>query len=91
MPTYEYKCKKCSTLFDLRRNIAARDEAAPCPSCKSKSTTRMVVQQFGMVGARPNAAMGEGESEDFLDGADFGGGHNHGGDHGGVNNWDDDF
>ena len=89
MPTYEYRCKKCGNRFDLRRALAARDEAAPCPACKSRSTTRVVIQKFGVMrGVRPNAAAGEGEPEDFLDGGDdhFAGGHSHGG-----GGWDDDF
>ena len=100
MPTYEYKCKKCSSRFELRRALAARDDAAPCPKCKSRSTTRMIIQRLTVTrGVRPNAAEGEGEPEDFLDGAedhfddgDSGhghshgpGGHSHAGDHGGVN------
>ena len=36
MPTYEYRCKKCGNRFDLRRALAARDEAAPCPTLYSR-------------------------------------------------------
>ncbi|MSQ31459.1 MAG: zinc ribbon domain-containing protein [Dehalococcoidia bacterium] len=94
MPTYEFRCKKCSNLFELRRALAARDDAAPCPACKSRSTSRVIIQRLNVMrGARPNAAAGEGEPEDFLDGgADDFGGHGHGGgghEHGG--DWDDDF
>ncbi|MFA7249585.1 MAG: zinc ribbon domain-containing protein [Dehalococcoidia bacterium] len=86
MPTYEYRCKKCSNRFELRRTIAARDEQAPCPACRSRSTDRVLIQPLNVLrGARPNAAAGEGEPEDFLDGGDdFGGGgfgghgHSHG-------------
>ncbi|MEI6136670.1 MAG: zinc ribbon domain-containing protein [Chloroflexota bacterium] len=80
MPTYEYQCKKCSNVFEMRRSLAARDEAAPCPSCKSKDTTRNWIQKFGVMnGARPNAADGEGESEDFFDdGGGEDGEHSHG-------------
>ena len=71
MPMYEYRCSKCSNKFELRRGLAARDEAAPCPACKSKATTRVLFQKFGLLmGARPNAAAGEGESEDFMPGAE---------------------
>ena len=101
MPTYDYICKKCSNKFELRRSIAMRDDAAPCPACKSKSTARKQVNRLNILsGVRPNAAEGEGEPEDFLDDGDdmFDDGHGHGtgghahpGDHGGVNNWDDDL
>jgi len=107
MPTYDYVCKKCQAKFELRRSIATRDDVAPCPSCKSKSTARKTINRLNVLtGVRPRAELGEGEAEDFLDDADdmfddgMGGGHGHGhgpgghshaGDHGGVNNWDDDL
>ena len=106
MPSYDYTCKKCGHRFELLRPLAKRDDPAPCPSCKSKSTTRKTINRLAVVrGVRPIAELGEGEAEDFLDGGDddFGGGdhghshgpgghsHTHGGDHGGVNNWDDEL
>lgn len=109
MPTYDYLCKKCGNKFELRRSIATRDDAAPCPSCKSKSTARKTINRLNVLtGVRPRAELGEGEAEDFLDDAEdmfddgMGGGHGHshgpgghshthGGDHGGVNNWDDEL
>jgi len=107
MPTYDYVCKKCQAKFELRRSIATRDDVAPCPSCKSKSTARKTINRLNVLtGVRPRAELGEGEAEDFLDDADdmfddgMGGGHghshgpgghSHAGDHGGVNNWDDDL
>ena len=86
MPTYDYRCQKCGAKFELRRSIAARDDAAPCPSCKSKSTARNTINRLNILsGVRPRAELGEGEAEDFLDaGDDFGGGdfgehgHSHG-------------
>ena len=89
MPSYEYRCTKCKTKFELLRRIAARDDAAPCPKCKATQTARIEVQRIGVIrGVRPNAMAGEGEPEDFLDGDDddFGGEHSHGG----VDDWDDD-
>lgn len=102
MPTYEYRCAKCKTKFELLRRIPARDEVAACPKCKSKQTARIEVQKIATLrGVRPNAAMGEGEAEDFLDDDgddDAGHGHAHGpgshthDHHGGVDDWgDDDF
>lgn len=84
MPTYDYICAKCSTKFELRRSISARDDEAPCPKCKSKSTARKQVNRLNILtGVRPIAALGEGEAEDFLDDAEdhfddgMGGGHGH--------------
>ncbi len=85
MPIYEYRCKKCSHVFELMRRLSARDDKAPCPECKSRATTRVEVQRVAtLTGARPDAMMGEGEPEDFLGGDfdDFGGmGHDHGHSH----------
>ena len=102
MPSYEYRCKKCSHKFELLRRIAARDDATVCPNCKSKTPKRVEIQRIAVLrGTRPNAAMGEGEAEDFLDDDgddDAGHGHSHGpgghthDHHGGVDDWgDDDF
>ncbi|MBM3141031.1 MAG: zinc ribbon domain-containing protein [Chloroflexi bacterium] len=85
MAIYEYRCKQCENRFDLMRRVAERDKPAVCPACGSRRTARAVVQAFAvMSGAKPDAAGGEGESEDFLDG------HGHDHDHGlGLD--DDDF
>jgi putative FmdB family regulatory protein len=82
MPIYEYRCRKCDQRFELMRRLAARDDAAPCPHCKSRATTRVQMQRVAVItGVSPDAAAGEGEAGDFLDGGDddFGG------------DWDDDF
>lgn len=76
MPIYEYRCRKCGETFELIRRLATRDDAAPCPACKSKTPRRVQVQQVALLqGAAPNAMAGEGEAEDFLDmdDDDFGG------------------
>lgn len=71
MPIYEYGCKKCGNKFELIRRLGARDDAAPCPQCKSKTPKRIEMQRVAVPrGTRPNAAEGEGEAEDFLDGGD---------------------
>ena len=92
MPSYEYRCPKCKTKFELLRRIAARDDEAVCPNCKAKTPKRIEVQRVAMLrGVRPNALEGEGEPEDFLDDDELfddpgAGGHTHGG----VDDWDDD-
>jgi putative FmdB family regulatory protein len=74
VPIYEYHCKKCQHRFDLMRRLADRDNAATCPECKSRRTTRSTVTAFAVLsGASPNAGLGEGEPEDFMDD-----GHGHG-------------
>ncbi len=89
MPLYEYRCKKCAKEFELMRSVAARDRAAVCPACKSRSTMRLKFQAFAVLsGARPDASLGEGEAEDFMGGGDDHG-HDHGHDHG--LDMDDDF
>jgi putative FmdB family regulatory protein len=82
VPIYEYRCKKCGHTFELMRRLAARDDAAPCPECKSKRIARVEIQSMAVItGVAPNAMMGEGDPEDFLGGDDdFGMGHGH--DHG---------
>ncbi len=68
MAIYEYGCKKCSNTFELIRRVAARDDAAACPKCGSKTPKRNTIQRVAILGgARPDAMMGEGEPEDFMD------------------------
>ena len=83
MPIYEYRCKKCEQQFELMRRLNDRDNAATCPKCGSKRTTRSAVTAFAFHGgAAPDAGMGEGEADDFM-----GGGHGH--DHDGFDMGDD--
>ncbi len=71
MPIYEYRCTKCRTKFELMRRIAQRDDAATCPHCKAPKAVRAQVNRIAVIqGVRPDAYAGEGEPEDFLDGAD---------------------
>ncbi|MDA0815662.1 MAG: zinc ribbon domain-containing protein [Chloroflexi bacterium] len=72
MPIYEYACRKCNERFELIRQMAKRDAAAPCPKCASKATKRVEVQRIALLqGARPNAMAGEGEPEDFDEMSEF--------------------
>jgi putative FmdB family regulatory protein len=83
---YEYRCKKCNQQFELMRAVAARDKLAVCPECGSRSTARLKFQAFAMrSGASPDAAMGEGEAEDFMGGD----GHDHGHSHDDLDMGDD--
>ena len=100
MPSYEYRCPKCKTKFELLRPIAARDDEATCPKCKATTPKRIEVQRVAVLrGVKPNALLGDGEPEDFFDDdddLDAGHGHSHGpgghshDHHGGVDDWGDD-
>jgi putative FmdB family regulatory protein len=84
MAIYEYGCQKCKKKFELIRRVAARDDAATCPHCGSKTGKRNQIQRVAIItGVRPDAMAGEGEPEDFLDGSDD--------DFGGMDFGDDDF
>jgi putative FmdB family regulatory protein len=38
MPTYEFRCKKCGTLFERQEHISEHEKSHPlCPKCKSES------------------------------------------------------
>jgi len=91
MAIYEYACKKCGNKFELMRSVAKRDDAAPCPKCKSKTPSRLMIQRVAMItGVAPDAYAGEGEPEDFMGmgGMDDMGGM---GDMGGMDFDDDDY
>lgn len=40
MPTYTYKCNRCSTKFELFAHFSNYDEHPPCCNCSAKSTDR---------------------------------------------------
>lgn len=37
MPTYEYRCPKCGTEFELKRPMSESNKTAVCPKCGSRS------------------------------------------------------
>ena len=41
MPTYEYQCKCCDSLFEIEQSIKA-EPGAECPHCKVTCTNRLV-------------------------------------------------
>ena len=49
MPSYEYRCPKCKTKFELLRRIAARDDEATCPKCKATTPKRIEVQRIAVL------------------------------------------
>jgi len=40
MPTYDYKCPKCATLFEVVQRMKDRP-IAPCPKCGAKAARQM--------------------------------------------------
>lgn len=91
MPIYEFACKKCDTAFEVIRSVAKIDDPAPCPSCKSKRTSRKVSLFAVGRGAEPDLW-----ASDDIDPADMGGdfgGDDFGGmgDMGGMGMGGDDF
>lgn len=45
MPLYEYKCDKCSHVFDKFLSVSARDTPLdePCPNCKEEGAVRKLL------------------------------------------------
>jgi len=42
MPIYEFKCAKCGQEFEKIFFSSDKEEAVPCPECKSKKTRKML-------------------------------------------------
>jgi putative FmdB family regulatory protein len=50
MPTYEYECKHCGTVFDLFQSITASPlRTAKCETCKVKRPVRRLISSGGGV------------------------------------------
>ena len=50
MPTYEYMCDDCGRVFELERPVSERDNEAPCPTCGSKRTKRLLSRGIILIG-----------------------------------------
>jgi len=53
MPLYEFRCRTCDEVFEVRRPMAEANDPATCPSGHEGSVRRLSV--FASVGA-PSAA-----------------------------------
>ena len=42
MPLYEYRCKKCSNIFETLRGYHENDADIVCPKCGDKSVERLI-------------------------------------------------
>lgn len=84
MPIYEYHCRKCTQDFELMRKVAQMDDAAKCPFCASRATSRKL-STFALVVSHSNRGRDD-EGDTDLD-MQYGDGH----DHGAHGDDDDDF
>jgi len=49
MPTYEFRCKECGTVFELREHIAEHETShPPCPNCKSEEVEHVLTDFYAM-------------------------------------------
>jgi putative FmdB family regulatory protein len=49
MPTYEFRCKKCGTVFERQEHIAEHETSHPrCPNCKSEEVERLLADFYAM-------------------------------------------
>jgi len=51
MPIYEYRCQDCSYQFELLRRMVEANEAAACPHCESRKTTKVIVNVNAFIGS----------------------------------------
>jgi len=58
MPIYEYKCKKCGSLFDVFQSIGASNENVNCPSCGEAKPDRI----FSTFGSGSSSYSGSGSA-----------------------------
>ncbi|MGH4009859.1 MAG: FmdB family zinc ribbon protein [Pseudonocardiaceae bacterium] len=56
MPRYEFRCRECSTTFELSRPMAAAQDAAQCPSGHD-DTVRLLSTVALSVGSLASASM----------------------------------
>jgi putative FmdB family regulatory protein len=42
MPTYDFRCPSCASLFEERRSFARADDPAVCPSCGSDLAAKVI-------------------------------------------------
>jgi hypothetical protein len=74
---YEYRHlgrrrRGCPQTFELRRAVAQRDAAAPCPKCGTEDTERIKFQSFALAtpfdadAARAPTPPGSGPYDDFT-------------------------
>jgi len=49
MPTYEFRCKKCGTVFERQEHIIEHEKShPPCPNCKSEAVEPVLADFYAM-------------------------------------------
>jgi putative FmdB family regulatory protein len=49
MPTYEFRCKKCGTVFERQEHISDHGKShPPCPKCKSKAAEPVLADFYAV-------------------------------------------
>lgn len=51
MPIYEYKCPKCDTSIDIKRDVDDRDKVAKCPKCKKPMERQISAPGLRFIGS----------------------------------------
>ena len=46
MATYDYKCKKCGTTFEVTCHMDEQEERAVCPKCHSRKVEQVFTAAF---------------------------------------------
>lgn len=60
MPTYEYRCKDCTTTFEVRRPMSESSEPAPCPEGHDNTVKLLSMVSLASGGDGAQAAGGGG-------------------------------
>jgi putative FmdB family regulatory protein len=47
MPTYQYRCTKCGTVFERSEHVAEHEKAHPqCPKCKNPEVEHVLADFY---------------------------------------------
>ncbi|HEX3304231.1 MAG TPA: zinc ribbon domain-containing protein [Thermomicrobiales bacterium] len=61
MPTYDFRCPSCATLFEERRSFARADDPAVCPSCGGDRAAKVIsVAEFYSPGSAARSLLDPG-------------------------------
>jgi putative FmdB family regulatory protein len=49
MPTYEFQCKKCGTIFERQEHMIEHEKShPPCPKCKSEAVEPLLADFYAV-------------------------------------------
>jgi putative FmdB family regulatory protein len=60
MPAYDYRCRTCDTVFEVRRGLDEQPAAAPCPQGHVETSRLFTPVAVGGAAAAPAPAAGGG-------------------------------